>query len=160
MQNLKGVHVKSTNESEPGKTNRTELNGFAPSSFHANKSINFLGSLLLTFFVFLLAEGVSASPKYTLYFYSSETNINNYSSLKAEFDLYLSTQGDYRFQPFCDRETFELFISDNQDGVFLLSSWHYQQLKERVPMEPVLVGLSKNRATQKRVLTTKKNIEN
>ena len=117
-----------------------------------------------------LAIALSGSPmtslntmavsKYTVYFYSSETNINNFGSLKVEFDTYLSGLGAYQFQPFCDRKTFELFIADREDGIFLLSSWHYSSLKDTLPMEPVLVGVSKGRSMQKRVLSAKKEIPN
>jgi len=54
-----------------------------------------------------LAFAAFAEPdKTTVYFYSSETNINNFKSLKMEFDKYLSRFGTYEFQPFSNREDF------------------------------------------------------
>ena len=42
----------------------------------------------------------SGEGKIKIYFYSSETNINNFKSLKMEFDRYLSRFGPYELQPF------------------------------------------------------------
>ncbi len=100
-----------------------------------------------------------ASSRYSIYFYNPEININNFVFFKTEFDKYLSNYGPYRFQPFSDKATFEEFIMQKNDGVYLLSSWHYHDLAEKFPMESVLVGTSKGKSTQKRVLTTN-NITN
>ncbi len=99
-----------------------------------------------------------ASSKHTIYFYNPETNINSFAFFKIEFDKYLSTYGPYQFQPFSDRETFEEFIIQKSDGVFLLSSWHYNDLVEKIPMESVFVGTSKGKTTQKRILSVKETI--
>ena len=100
---------------------------------------------------------VDSAPldRHTIYVFSSETNINNYSSLKAEFDNYLSALGSYRMQPFSERETFESAIAEATSGVFLLSSWHYRSLRNQVSMEAVLVGVADGKSTQSRVLTSK-----
>lgn len=90
-----------------------------------------------------------------IYFYSPETNINNFSSLKVEFDTYLSSFGAYEFQPFSEQATFEKFLGETSEGIFLISTWHFQNLKTRYPLKPVLVGQLRNRSTQKRVLTTR-----
>ncbi len=100
-----------------------------------------------------------ASSRYSIYFYNPEININNFVFFKTEFDKYLSDYGPYRFQPFSDKATFEEFIMQKNDGVYLLSSWHYHDLAEKFPMDSVLVGTSKGKSTQKRVLTTN-NITN
>jgi hypothetical protein len=94
----------------------------------------------------------------TLYFYNSETNINNYVSLKIAFDTYLSKFGTFRFQPFSDKEIFEKTLVEKQDGGFLLSSWHYRILQKKVPITPVLVGVSHGKSTQRKVLSAKKQI--
>ena len=96
----------------------------------------------------------------TIYFYSPETNINNFSSLKAEFDSYLAERGDYQLQPFSKQTDFEKFVTGKKDGVLLVSSWHYRKLRDLLRLEPILVGALKNQSTQKRVLSTKKKMKN
>ncbi len=122
---------------------------------------------LVTFFiiayVMLLSPTRTFSDNtYTIYFYNPETNINNFASLKTEFDQYLSNYGSFHFQPFSDRESFEKFVVGRSDGVFLISSWHYRQLKKVFPigMEAKLVGVSNGKATYKKILTAKNNIIN
>ncbi len=122
---------------------------------------------LVTFFiiayVMLLSPTRTFSDNtYTIYFYNPETNINNFASLKTEFDQYLSNYGSFHFQPFSDRESFEKFVVGRSDGVFLVSSWHYRQLKKVFPigMEAKLVGVSNGKATYKKILTAKNNIIN
>ncbi len=118
--------------------------------------------LQLTFFYLLTCLLLTISTKtfagntYTIYFYNPEININNFASLKTEFDKYLSIYGPFQFQPFSDRKTFEKFIVGRNDGVFLMSSWHFRQLKRKSPidMEVELVGVSKGKATYKKILTT------
>ncbi len=114
-------------------------------------------------FVSLLAPTKTFSDNpYTIYFYNPETNINNFASLKTEFDQYLSSYGPFHFQPFSDRDSFEKFVVGRSDGVFLMSSWHYRQLKREFPigMEARLVGISKGKATYEKILTAKNNIIN
>lgn len=94
----------------------------------------------------------------TLYFYNSETNINNYVSLKIAFDTYLSRFGTFQFQPFSDKDVFEKTLVEKQEGGFLLSSWHYRLLQKKVPIMPVLVGVSHGKSTQRKVLSAKKQI--
>ncbi len=118
--------------------------------------------LLIIFFLWqIVIPNAIADSTYTIYFYSysAETNINNFGSLKKEFDTYLSKHGPYQLQPFSERETFENFISDKKDGVFLISSWHYKMLKATLPLKPVLVGVSKGKSIQKKILSTKKDIQ-
>jgi hypothetical protein len=110
----------------------------------------------------LISTKTFANSTYTIYFYNPETNINNFASLKIEFDEYLSSYGSFQFQPFSDRKSFEKFIVGRSDGVFLMSSWHFRQLKRKFPidMEAKLVGVSKGKATHEKILTTKNNIIN
>lgn len=88
----------------------------------------------------------------TLFFYSPETNVNNFSVLKAEFETYLAPVGGHRFQPFSDRETFEKRLATASDGLFLLSSWHYTQLAAKHPLEPLLVGHARGGPIQRHLL--------
>jgi hypothetical protein len=112
---------------------------------------------LFAFIFTVVPGGTQTSSSYTAYFYSAETNINNFSSLKTEFDAYLSTRGKYLFQPFSQKDTFEENVKSLRDGVLLLSSWHCKMLKDRLPMKPILVGLLNHRPAQTRLLSVKKN---
>lgn len=115
--------------------------------------------LIVGFSLFLTLINPVASSKYTIYFYNPETNINNFASLKIEFDTYLSSFGPYEFQPFSDKDTFEKFIAQKRDCAFLISSWHFRNLKEEYQMEPVLVGVLNGKFTQKKILLAKENIQ-
>jgi hypothetical protein len=111
--------------------------------------------IVLSLVVFPEKSGVFAqSEKITVYFYSSETNINNFKSLKMEFDSYLLKIGTYEFQPFGVREDFEQQIKDRKTGVILLSSWHYSNIFRQFSLQPVLVGMQNGRHLQKPVLVT------
>jgi hypothetical protein len=90
----------------------------------------------------------------TIFFYSPETNVNNFSLLKGEFDAFLANHGGHKFQPFSSRKTFEEQMANNPHGLFLLSSWHYRQLAGQ-GLEPLLIGQAKGRATQKHELFSK-----
>jgi len=97
-------------------------------------------------------------PEATVFFFSPETNINNYSALKSEFDSYFSSFGKLKFQPFSDRAVFEKFLAERPAGLFLMSSWHFKQLRDKTAWNPVLVGVLKNKTTQKHLLYARKNI--
>ena len=43
----------------------------------------------------------------TIHFYSPETNINNFGTLKAEFDGFFAGMGGHKFQPYGDRAAFD-----------------------------------------------------
>ena len=105
-----------------------------------------------------LTHGVAevAEPG-TVYFFSTETSIDNYGSLKAEFDRYLSAHGPYVFQPFNSREVFDRFVEGRTNCVVVLSSWHFRRLREQVHLDPVMIGLLRQKATQKRVLCASRN---
>lgn len=98
---------------------------------------------------------VSAASEQTIFFYNPESSVDNFATLKTEFDSYLSNQGGYSFQPFSDRSTFEKTLLDKRQGVYLLSNWHYTRLNEKVPLQPVLVGMSKGEVLQRKVLTAR-----
>ncbi len=94
----------------------------------------------------------------TVYFYSSETNINNFSLLKSEFDTWLQAHGGFRFQPFSEKGQFELQLHANPTGVFLVSSRHFRDLRRDLDLEPVLVGSFRGRSTYKKILITRKEV--
>jgi hypothetical protein len=96
-----------------------------------------------------------------IYFYNTETNINNFATLKMAFDTYLVNHGGYYFQPFDVRENFEAVIHEKKGDVYLLSSWHLKALQEKkIPLKIALVGTSKGNTMQRKVLSAKKNIVN
>ncbi len=108
--------------------------------------------------IMALAASPAAAAPYTIFFYNTETSINNFSSLKGELDSYLSTFGAYEFQPFSDRQNFETFLLKRPPGLLLISSWHYRQLQSNFALEPVLVGTVQGRTTQRRILCAEKSI--
>lgn len=95
----------------------------------------------------------------TIYFYSSETNINNFKALKMEFDRYLSDFGPYQFQPFSERETFEQEIKGKQNCLFVLSSWHYTNIYQEYKLTPVFVGLRNRKISQKNLLVSSGTVD-
>ena len=106
---------------------------------------------------------VGTSSQNALFFYNPESNLNDFRSLKMLFDRYLSDKGWYQFQPFNNKETFERFLASRKNGVFLLSSWHYQNLVEQqgyYNLRPILVGTIDGELTYTKVLSTKKHISN
>ena len=90
-----------------------------------------------------------------IYFYSSETNINNFKSLKMEFDKYLSKSGPYEFQPFSNKDAFEKHIKDKKKCLLLLSSWHYSNIHKEYSLNPALVGMQNGKKYQKRILVAR-----
>lgn len=96
---------------------------------------------------------------YTVFFYNPETSVDNFAVLKTEFDTFLGNQGNYNFQPFNDRATFEKTLQDKPAGVYLLSSWHYALLNEKIPLNPILVGMTKGEVAQRKTLASKPGME-
>ncbi len=94
----------------------------------------------------------SAQDKITVFFYSSESNINNFKSLKMEFDKYLSGYGTFEFQPFSDRIIFEEQIKGKNQSILILSSWHYCIIHKKFDLVPVLVGVQNGKNCQRRIL--------
>jgi hypothetical protein len=112
-------------------------------------------SLILIFFtmIFLGTPGLCVAPdKVIIYFYSSETNMNNFKSLKMGFDKYLSEYGPYEFQPFKDRETFEKHIKDKDKCLLLLSSWHFKNIAREYYLTFALTGLRDGKKYQQHIL--------
>ncbi len=111
-------------------------------------------------FILLLFASSQASSEHkdTIYFYNPETNINNFVSLKISFDTYLSKFGHYRFQPFDKKELFEGALFERKHGIYLLSSWHFQFLRNEIDLKPLMVGVFNGQSTQKKILAVKNNI--
>jgi len=115
-----------------------------------------LPAILIFFAVlsFSAPAGSVAPDKIPIYFYSSETNINNFKSLKMEFDRYLSRYGPYEFQPFVARDDFEKHVKGKERCLLLLSSWHFRSINEAYSLAPVLAGVRDGKKYHKRVLVT------
>ncbi len=116
-------------------------------------------AILASCLVAAASRSGSAAATSKVCFYNPESNINNFSSLKTEFDRYLSDFGSYEFQPFSSRETFEQFLAQDQAALFLLSNWHFQDLRSKYPLKPVLVGSAGGKTTQRRVLVARKPLQ-
>ena len=113
--------------------------------------------LTLIFFsmIFVGAPALCVAPdRIVIYFYSSETNINNFKSLKMGFDKYLARYGPYEFQPFKDRETFEKYIRDKEKCLLLLSSWHFKNIYKEYCLTFALTGLRNGKKYQQRILVS------
>ena len=116
-----------------------------------------LTAVLLFFAVVFCATFVAfaTADKTTIYFYSSETTINNFKSLKMEFDRYLSRFGPYELQPFSDREAFEKHVKGKEQCILLLSSWHYKKIYKEYSLKAALAGTRDGKKYQKRILVSK-----
>ena len=116
----------------------------------------FTAVLLFSAVVFCVTFAAFASTdKTTVYFYSSETTINNFKSLKMKFDRYLSKFGPYELQPFSDREAFEKHVKNKERCLLLLSSWHYRKIHKEYSLKPALAGTRKGKKYQKRILVAR-----
>jgi hypothetical protein len=106
--------------------------------------------------VFLFSTvAFSGEEKTFVYFHSSETSINNFKSLKMEFDRYLSRFGPYELQPVKERSEFEKQIFHEKNCLILTSSWHYRKICRTYQGQPVLIGTRNGKSTQKRLLIAK-----
>ncbi|MFC1617145.1 hypothetical protein ACFL2K_02895 [Candidatus Margulisiibacteriota bacterium] len=95
----------------------------------------------------------------SVYFYVPEANINNYISLKNMFIEYLSSYGDYNVQPFNKKEIFEKALQNKRDGIFIMSSWQFKNLRKKYNLKPYLVMLDlENTNITKEVLIVYKNM--
>ena len=93
-----------------------------------------------------------------IYFYNPEINITRNAVLKNTFDLYLETQGAYQFQPVDNKETFEALIKDKKNAIFMMSNWHYLQLKKTRLLQTsslVLRGTKNGNDTYHKILVGK-----
>ncbi|MDD2781439.1 MAG: hypothetical protein PHR02_07840 [Sulfuricurvum sp.] len=108
-------------------------------------------SLILLVVTTLCAENTK------VYLYTPEINVNNFKSLKTSFDTYLSTYGEYEFQPFSDKETFEKHLK-KRESIVILSSWHYREIGKKYNLEAMLVAKHKGSITDRKILVGKKNM--
>lgn len=111
--------------------------------------------LSIIFTLVILTQTAPAGTLSTVFFYNPESSVDNFATLKSEFDEYLSNKGEFTFQPFSERNTFESVVNDKSQGIYLLSSWHYAQLNSKTPLEAKLVGISKGELQQRKILTSK-----
>ncbi|MCK5877505.1 MAG: PhnD/SsuA/transferrin family substrate-binding protein [Candidatus Marithrix sp.] len=123
-------------------------------------SIRLKKILLSIFIIFISFSAPINATEDALFFYNPESNINDFRTLKKLFDAYLTNYNSYQFQPFDDKNTFESFLPQN--NVFLLSSWHYLNLRKQghTNLQPILVGTISGNMTYTKVLSTKRNIKN
>jgi ABC-type phosphate/phosphonate transport system substrate-binding protein len=94
----------------------------------------------------------------TIYFFSSESSINNFNMLKGEFDWFFSSAGRHKFQPFRNRSDFDNVLEQQRPGLFLMSSWHYAQLEGKEHWRPVLIGSRGRSSRQRHVLTARDGV--
>lgn len=116
---------------------------------------------ILIFFtlIFLGTPALCVAPeKIFIYFYSSEANINNFNSLKREFDKYLAGYGPYEFQAFKKRETFDEHIKDKENCLLLLSSWHFKIISKDHYLTFALTGLRDGSKFQELILVAKNTV--
>lgn len=107
-------------------------------------------SIFFLFFVMLFAES------HKVYYYTTEKNIDNFKTLKVNFDRYLAGYGKYEFQAFSDKEMFETFLKD-RDTIVMLSSLHYRQIAKRHDLNAVFVAQNKKSITDTNVIIGKEN---
>lgn len=103
--------------------------------------------LLLIFFLI----STLVADKLKVYFYTTEAHIKNFKALKVGFDNYLSKHGDYEFQPFNDKKTFEKYLKDKY-FIVILSSWHYEKLFKEYNLEAKLVAQKEDTILDTKIL--------
>jgi len=91
-----------------------------------------------------------------VYFYTSNHTIDDFKTFKIIFDRYLSQYGDYEFQAFSDKKSFESFMKNKSD-IVLLSSFHYRQLSMKHHLHALLVAKSKKSIKSTNVIVGKVN---
>jgi hypothetical protein len=145
-----GVHMDfcNANISACGKTNSQGLLRLI------------LTPLFITLFLFSPSSLAMTPEKVMVYFYSSETNINNFKSLKMGFDHYLTDYGDYEFQPFEDRTIFDQHVKGKAKCILLLSSWHFRNISRTCHLRSVLIGLRNGKKYQQRILVVRRTTPN
>ncbi|MBF0288469.1 MAG: hypothetical protein HQM14_11685 [SAR324 cluster bacterium] len=123
-------------------------------------SIIWSGLILLSPGLITVAKGADNE----VYFYNPESNVNNFTALKREFDRYLQSLGNYRFVPFNHIQFFEKHLQIDQtakmhkNAVYLLSSWYYKNLILHYPLHAALIGTIKGKVTQKKILSAQQTI--
>ena len=88
--------------------------------------------------------------------YTIENNIDDFKSLKVEFDKYLKKFGDYEFQAFSDKKTFETHVNKH-GSIIILSSEHYKNLIKTNTFKAKLIAQKDNKVKDVKVLVGKKD---
>ena len=104
----------------------------------------------------LLINSLIMANEIKIYFYSTDINIKNFASLKTSFDRYLHNYGNYEFQPFNDKKTFEQQLANN-NSIVIMSSWHYKNLIKKHNLEALLVAQKKGTITDTKILVGRKD---
>ncbi|WP_373000037.1 hypothetical protein [Sulfurimonas sp.] len=99
----------------------------------------------------LLYVNVLVADTLKVYFYTTEAHINNFKSLKVGFDKYLAKHGDYEFQPFNDKKTFEKYLKD-KNSIVVISSWHYKKISKEYDLKAKLVAQKKTTLKDTKIL--------
>lgn len=117
---------------------------------------------LSAFAAALLTAAISwaGSPNVTLFFFCPEVNVNNHNALKSEFDTYLSAYGNYKFQPLSQSDNCEAMLTGETPGLFLMSSWQFNQLPNRQKLNPALVGVRDHTTLRRHGLYANKDLAN
>lgn len=109
----------------------------------------------ITFLILLFANILFADTQ-KVYLYTTEINTNNFKSLKVSFDTYLGKYGNYEFQPFNNKKTFEKYLKD-KNSIVILSSWHYRKIAKEYNLEAMLVAQKKGSIYDTKILVGQKN---
>lgn len=105
--------------------------------------------------LFLLCVTLFGGP-HKVYYYTTETNIENFKTLKVEFDRYLKQYGRYEFQAFSDKSMFETFLKQS-DSIVMLSSLHYKQIAKKHNLDAVCVAQNRRSIKDTNVIIGKAN---
>lgn len=108
----------------------------------------------IVFFIIVFVNIALANTQ-KVYFYTSDNNINNYKTLKINFEKYLKQFGDYEFQAFSDKYTFEKYLED-ENIIVMLSSWHYIDICNFHNIKAKFVAKKNDTIKDTKVLVAKK----
>ena len=104
--------------------------------------------------IFFLTTLFSDTTKVCMY--TIENNIDDFKSLKVQFDRYIKKFGDYEFQAFSDKNSFEEYINENK-SILILSSEHYKNLVKTNTFKAKLIAQKNNKIEDVKVLVGKKD---
>lgn len=111
---------------------------------------------LLTLLLLGVPSAALSQETLTIYFYNPEINTTRNVVLKTAFDQYLKEKGRFQFQPVDNRRTIETLIQNEQDAIFMISNWHFDQLKNiSAPARPVLRGIKNGSDTYRKFLVVR-----
>lgn len=107
--------------------------------------------------IFFLLSVMLFATTQKVYFYTSTNTINDFKTLKVKFDRHLTRYGDYEFQAFSDKKSFESFLK-NKNDIVLLSSSHYRQIAKKYELDALLVVKNKKSIQSRKVIVGRRNI--